>query len=213
MPSLSAFSQDVAKGKELFNTNCAACHKLDGKATGPALRDVASKYDKEWLYKWIKNSGELIKSGDAQAVKVFEESNKVPMTAFPQLSNEDIDNILAYTSEPAPAARRQDLAQGPQKEQERGQEPPQAPAGNQKRNRGPCLPHWARGSAARKRQSAKRVTAQPPVGPPVDLAAGPPIALAAGQAVAAQLASLQMAGLAQQAAQAEQAARGQASHL
>lgn len=102
--SLSAFSQDVAKGKELFNTNCAACHKLDGKATGPALRDVASKYDTEWLYKWIKNSGELIKSGDAQAVKVFEENNKVPMTAFPQLSNEDIDNILAYTSEPAPAA-------------------------------------------------------------------------------------------------------------
>jgi mono/diheme cytochrome c family protein len=102
--SLSAFSQDVAKGKELFNTNCAACHKLDGKATGPALRDVAAKYDKEWLYKWIKNSGELIKSGDAQAVKVFEENNKVPMTAFPQLSNEDIDNILAYTSEPAPAA-------------------------------------------------------------------------------------------------------------
>ena len=102
--SLSAFSQDAAKGKELFNTNCAACHKLDGKATGPALRDVAAKYDKEWLYKWVKNSGELIKSGDAQAVKVFEENNKVPMTAFPQLSNEDIDNILAYTSEPAPAA-------------------------------------------------------------------------------------------------------------
>jgi len=102
--SLSAFSQDVAKGKELFNTNCAACHKLDAKATGPALRNVASKYDKEWLYKWIKNSGELIKSGDALAVKVFEENNKVAMTAFPQLSNEDIDNILAYTSEPAPSA-------------------------------------------------------------------------------------------------------------
>uniref|UniRef100_UPI00404B00FA c-type cytochrome n=1 Tax=Flavobacterium sp. TaxID=239 RepID=UPI00404B00FA len=84
--SLSAFAQDAAKGKELFNTNCG----------------VASKYDKEWLYKWIKNSGELIKSGDAQAVKVFEENNKVPMTAFPQLSNEDIDNILAYTSEPKP---------------------------------------------------------------------------------------------------------------
>ena len=102
--SLSAFSQDAAKGKELFNTNCAACHKLDGKATGPALRDVASKFDKEWLFKWIKNSGELIKSGDAQAVKVFEENNKVPMPAFPQLSDEDIDNILAYTSEQAPAA-------------------------------------------------------------------------------------------------------------
>lgn len=101
--SLTAFSQDVAKGKEIFNANCASCHKLDAKATGPALRGVEAKYDKEWLYKWIKNSGELIKSGDAQAVKVFEENNKVAMTAFPQLSNEDIDNILAYTSEPAPA--------------------------------------------------------------------------------------------------------------
>lgn len=101
--SLSAFSQDAVKGKELFNTNCAACHKLDAKATGPALRGVEAKYDKEWLYKWIKNSGELIKSGDAKAVKVFEENNKVAMTAFPQLSNEDIDNIIAYTSEPAPA--------------------------------------------------------------------------------------------------------------
>lgn len=100
--SLTAFSQDAAKGKEIFNANCAACHKLDAKATGPALRGVEAKYDKEWLYKWIKNSGELIKSGDAQAIKVFEENNKVAMTAFPQLSNEDIDNILAYTSEPAP---------------------------------------------------------------------------------------------------------------
>ena len=100
--SSTAFSQDAAKGKEIFNANCAACHKLDSKATGPALRGVEAKYDKEWLYKWVKNSGELIKSGDAQAVKVFEENNKVAMTAFPQLSNEDIDNIIAYTSEPAP---------------------------------------------------------------------------------------------------------------
>ena len=100
--SAPAPAGDAVKGKELFNANCAACHKLDTKSTGPALRNVAAKYDKEWLYKWIRNSGELIKSGDAQAVKVFEENNKVAMTAFPQLSNEDIDNILAYTSEVAP---------------------------------------------------------------------------------------------------------------
>jgi len=100
----AAAGGDVVKGKELFNTNCAACHKLDAKATGPALRGVANKYDMQWLYKWIKNSSDLIKSGDAKAVKVFEENNKAVMTAFPQLSNEDIDNIIAYTSEPAPKA-------------------------------------------------------------------------------------------------------------
>ena len=95
-----ATGADAAKGKELFNANCAACHKLDAKATGPALRGVANKYDMAWLYKWVKNSSDLIKSGDAKAVKVYEENNKSVMTAFPQLSNQDIDNIIAYTSEP-----------------------------------------------------------------------------------------------------------------
>ncbi len=95
---------DPVKGKEIFNTNCAACHKLDVKATGPALRDVAAKYDKEWLYKWIRNSSDLIKSGDATAVKVFEANNKIPMTPFPQLSDADLDNIIAYTMEKKEAA-------------------------------------------------------------------------------------------------------------
>jgi len=93
---------DPVKGKELFNTNCAACHKLDAKSTGPALRNVADKHDRAWIYKWVHNSSEMIKAGDAAAVKLFEENNKSVMTAFPQLSEGDIDNIMAYTSQPAP---------------------------------------------------------------------------------------------------------------
>ena len=98
--SAPAAAGDAVAGKALFNANCAACHKLDAKATGPALRGVANKYDKAWLYKWINNSSAMIKSGDAKAVKIFEEYNKSVMTSFPQLSTTDIDNILAYTSEP-----------------------------------------------------------------------------------------------------------------
>jgi hypothetical protein len=55
-----------------------------------------------WLYKWINNSSALIKSGDAKAIKIYEEYNKSVMTAFPALSTTDIDNIIAYTSEPKP---------------------------------------------------------------------------------------------------------------
>lgn len=106
--SISVLAQngDPVKGKELFNSNCAACHKLDKNVTGPLLRGVADKYDKEWLYKWIRNSSELIKSGDKDAVAIFEEYNKVPMTAFPQLSDADIDDILAYTSQPKPEPKK-----------------------------------------------------------------------------------------------------------
>jgi len=109
---------DPVKGKELFNANCAACHKLDAKSTGPALRGVAAKHEMAWIYKWVHNSSEVIKSGDAVAVKLFEENNKSVMTAFPQLAEADIDNIIAYTSEVKPTAGPETakLPTGPQEE-------------------------------------------------------------------------------------------------
>ncbi len=91
---------DVNAGEALFKTNCAACHKLDKKAIGPALRGVADKYDRQWIYDWVHNSSALIASGDPTAVKLFEENNKTVMTAFPALSTTDIDNIMAYTNQP-----------------------------------------------------------------------------------------------------------------
>jgi hypothetical protein len=39
----------------------------------------------------------MVNSGDAQAVAIYEEYNGSVMTSFPQLSNTDIDNIIAYT--------------------------------------------------------------------------------------------------------------------
>ncbi|WP_067145069.1 c-type cytochrome [Pseudotamlana agarivorans] len=113
--SLSAQEGDPAKGKSLFNANCAACHQLDKKMTGPALRHVEARLsdeeglDREWLHAWIRNSSGLIKSGDAYANKVYNEFGGAAMTAFPQLSDDDLNNILAYTAEekkaaPAPAA-------------------------------------------------------------------------------------------------------------
>ncbi|WP_299219547.1 c-type cytochrome [uncultured Aquimarina sp.] len=91
---------DVAKGEALFKSLCAACHKRYKKMTGPALFGVADKYEREWLYSWIKNSAAMIASGDAQAIAIYEEYNKTAMNAFPQLTNTDIDNILSYVMVP-----------------------------------------------------------------------------------------------------------------
>jgi mono/diheme cytochrome c family protein len=95
-----SFAQSVELGEGLFSSNCASCHYLgpeDKKLIGPGLDDhILEEYSSEWLYSWIKNSSELIASGDEQAIEVFEEYNKTQMTAFPQFSNEDIDNLLAY---------------------------------------------------------------------------------------------------------------------
>ncbi|RIA10853.1 quinol:cytochrome c oxidoreductase pentaheme cytochrome subunit [Flavobacteriaceae bacterium MAR_2010_72] len=107
--TLNAQEGDPAKGKTLFNTNCAACHQLDKKMTGPALRNIEQRLldeqglDRAWLDAWIRNSAGMIKSGDAYANQIFNEYNQTAMTAFPTLSDQDISDILAYTAAEAPA--------------------------------------------------------------------------------------------------------------
>ena len=88
----------VAIGKKLFQTNCASCHKLDKKLIGPALGGIADKRTAEWLRAWIKDNNALRATGDQDAIDVFEEYNGMPMNSFPQLSDEDIDAIVAYTT-------------------------------------------------------------------------------------------------------------------
>lgn len=105
--SFNIQGQSADEGAKLFKTNCGSCHAIDQKVVGPALKGVHTKYDEAWLLKWIKNSQELIKSGDAKAVKVFEENNKVVMTAFSNFTDEQVKSIIAFVkseSEKAPVA-------------------------------------------------------------------------------------------------------------
>mgnify|MGYP001824143920 CR=1 FL=1 len=101
-PATAAVTQEVdpkvAAGKKLYQVHCASCHKLDKKLIGPALGDVADRRSMEWLKAWIKDNNALRASGDQDAIDIFNEYNGMPMTAFPQLSDEDIEAIIAYTS-------------------------------------------------------------------------------------------------------------------
>ncbi|MEL6132273.1 MAG: cytochrome c [Bacteroidota bacterium] len=87
-----------ASGEKRFKQNCSSCHKLQGNLVGPALAGVNEKYaaDPEWLYAWIKNSSKLVKEGDEKALKIWNEYNQAAMTAFPQLTDDQIGEILTY---------------------------------------------------------------------------------------------------------------------
>ncbi|MEY3873372.1 MAG: hypothetical protein RL363_93 [Bacteroidota bacterium] len=93
-------------GKALFQQNCASCHAVNKKLTGPALAGVEERWsEKKNLYAWIKNSAAFLKTGDPYANKLYAEYNKVAMNNFPGLADADIDAILAYIKTvPAPGA-------------------------------------------------------------------------------------------------------------
>lgn len=96
--SSSSFAQDAKAGEALFKANCTTCHLVQGKRIGPELKGMSARHSEEWLIPWIKNSQAMIASGDETAVALFEEWNRSVMTAFPQFSDDDVRNIIAYVS-------------------------------------------------------------------------------------------------------------------
>jgi mono/diheme cytochrome c family protein len=94
----SAYAQgDAAKGEALFKANCTACHKIDQQLVGPALGpQLVSETDDKFLIKWIENNQALIAAKDPKALAIFNKFNQSNMTVFPNLTDADVTNIIAY---------------------------------------------------------------------------------------------------------------------
>ncbi|WP_312790889.1 cytochrome c3 family protein [Sphingobacterium sp.] len=109
-------AQDVKEGEKIFKSKCTSCHAIDRKVVGPALKGIPETKDEAWLIKWIKNSQALIASGDAEAVKIFEENNKLVMTSFTDLSDDQIKSVLAYITDASKEKPKDAVAAGAAKD-------------------------------------------------------------------------------------------------
>jgi glucose/arabinose dehydrogenase/mono/diheme cytochrome c family protein len=94
-PYFSTDTQVLAKGQQLFETNCSTCHNFLQKGIGPNLAQVTSQTSPEWLAKFIRNAPGVITAGDARAKQLFEEYKQY-MPPFPQLTDTDIQALLSY---------------------------------------------------------------------------------------------------------------------
>lgn len=82
-------------GEQLFQ-QCKACHTIgQGRLLGPDLLDISKKRDKVWLKNFIKSSQTMIKNGDADAIAIFEEYNKLPMMDY-NLPDADLEAMIKY---------------------------------------------------------------------------------------------------------------------
>ena len=92
--SVLAFSQ-TAEDEENYKV-CKACHTIGGgQLVGPDLKGISEKRDEAWLISFVQNSQQMVQSGDEQAVKVFNENNKIPMPSN-SLSDDQVRGILLY---------------------------------------------------------------------------------------------------------------------
>jgi mono/diheme cytochrome c family protein len=92
----AVYADPIEEGKAIFTTRCAACHNINQRLTGPALAGVQERRSIEWIISFVKSSQSMVKSGDKDAVAIFEQFNKVPMPDHPDLTDDNIKQIVEY---------------------------------------------------------------------------------------------------------------------
>lgn len=94
--SLFLIQVNAQNGEELFKTTCVSCHTINkGRLVGPDLTGVYLRRESDWLISFIRSSQQMIKSGDPDAVAVFNEYNKVPMPDN-NFTDQQIISIIDY---------------------------------------------------------------------------------------------------------------------
>ena len=106
LSATTLFAQDPAAGKTVFMSKCASCHQVLKKATGPALAGLEERHkwaDHKELLSWINNpAAYMAKDAYTQGLKAEYGSM---MTAFSDVTLQDVDNVVAYINDAAkPAA-------------------------------------------------------------------------------------------------------------
>jgi mono/diheme cytochrome c family protein len=98
----------AAEGKVLFTSRCAGCHNVNKMLAGPALAGVDQRRDMDWIIRFVQSSQTVIKSGDKDAVALFEQFNRIPMPDHKDLSAENVKSIVEYIkteAQPAGSAK------------------------------------------------------------------------------------------------------------
>ncbi len=83
-------------GEQVFKTACFACHTIGGgRLVGPDLLSVHERRSQEWLESFVKSSQSMVNGGDAVAIELFEEFNRIPMPDS-ALKEQQIRQVLSY---------------------------------------------------------------------------------------------------------------------
>ena len=84
----------AAKGKEVYDRLCTACHKPTERFIGPAPQGILDRRAPEWVMNMILNPEQMVKENE-QAKKLLMEYNGSPM-ANQNLTQEEARQVLEY---------------------------------------------------------------------------------------------------------------------
>jgi mono/diheme cytochrome c family protein len=86
---------EAQEAADYFRQNCASCHTIGGgRLTGPDLKDVTARRDREWLIRFVLNPQALISQGDAYALQIQQEARGVVMPTISGINRDRVEALL-----------------------------------------------------------------------------------------------------------------------
>lgn len=88
LPALMAAAAGLAQGQDapseetiaFFEANCMSCHTIGGgRLTGPDLKNVTERQERDWLSRFMLNPRSMIDSGDPYAGRLAEDARGAVM--------------------------------------------------------------------------------------------------------------------------------------
>ncbi len=92
--TLEALNADLAgKGKAIFEAKCSACHKVEERYVGPALKGVTTRRTPEWIMNMILNPAEMLEK-DATAKELLGEY--MTQMTFQNITQDEARQLLEF---------------------------------------------------------------------------------------------------------------------
>lgn len=84
----------AARGEEKFNTICTACHMVDQRMIGPAMKGIYERRSPEWVMNMILNPDGMLKEDPIAKALLKEYNNAIMLNQ--NLTEEEARDIAEY---------------------------------------------------------------------------------------------------------------------
>ncbi len=92
-------SYSNTEGRRIFNQNCASCHHIIKKGTGPALKDLDNRFPMDLFKEYLINPANAINKSE-YLKKLHKDYGNIKKPSF-HLSNSEIEDLIdLFVSKP-----------------------------------------------------------------------------------------------------------------
>src|ERR1044071_4779332 len=106
--ALAAGTGRAQEAADFFRQNCISCHTVGGgRLTGPDLKNVTQRKEREWLVEFLQSPQAMLDKGDPYALRIQQEARGVVMPTIGGMSKDRAQALLLMLDAESKLAKSQ----------------------------------------------------------------------------------------------------------